>query len=128
MCKFVGPQILALAIVGWQASSGVVLTAFYACLVLNLCVALWLLVFNSGQAKLAAFSLAITPTEIVLSTFGKIRKIEVPTYNGYAISGLFLKKVIISDAQGKTLTFSYFALNKRQRYELFTALDVHCTQ
>ncbi|PKG75812.1 hypothetical protein CXF86_05080, partial [Shewanella sp. GutCb] len=89
--------------------------------------ALWLSIFNSGESKIVENGITIDKESFIYIRFNEKDIIKWSQYDGYKITGGWLRDVIIKRKGGSDIVFSYYTFSSEQRTKIFKRLDQqHC--
>lgn len=116
------PQLMICIISGSQASKETFWFVILTFLVIDIFIALWLCIFNSGKSKLHSFAVKVSDESISTYSFGDVKAIKKASYLGCRITGFYPKNIELLANTENNIRFSYFALNSNQRQELFDVL------
>lgn len=85
-------------------------------------IAFWLTVFNSGNGKIVESGVTIDEEGFSYIHFGEKETISWDQYDGYIISGSWLRSVFVKSRNTSSIVFSYYTFSSVQRRVIFERL------
>ncbi|MCL1059425.1 hypothetical protein L2729_15745 [Shewanella gelidimarina] len=85
--------------------------------------ALWLSVFNSGESKIVENGIIINQEGFTYVRFNERNTIKWSQYDGYTITGSWLRIISIKRKAGSNIAFSYYTFSSNQRRKVFDYLS-----
>ncbi|MBE0367816.1 hypothetical protein [Pseudoalteromonas aurantia] len=95
----------------------------YLCFLLAaaLLVSMWLLIFNTGESKIDAYSIELNKSGIFLTKFGESKSLLWRDYTGFSIGGI-PKNITVKNNQGIEFLIGYYMFNSDQSAQIIAVL------
>ncbi|WP_440877644.1 hypothetical protein [Thalassotalea sp. PLHSN55] len=84
---------------------------------------LWLVIFNSGKAKIIEHGLELNEKGVCYIHYGSKKIISWANFSGLKIKNKFPRMVLLKSSNKENIEFSYYTFSSQQRREIFNYLS-----